>query len=241
MGEGVREIFLDKFTIEEKEVEITDDRLRFNADPFAFDWSLVAAAGYTATPSDTDTLAMSDTSKMKVGLPIKYTIAATDYYGVVAALVEDTSIDIFGAPMGGDLTALWVGPAQRVVPVRYFVGGTYGDNVIATLLKTDMMTYEWWDFTAAYLVYFACIHSGVDTGAEAKINVNVNGAAVSTNDTNKGVQLGAIDTWVGNSPVAINVSNYDIQWHEAIEINCTEAGGTGDAENLTVACVFVLE
>ncbi len=241
MGEGVREIFIDKLTIDGKELGFADDVMSFNADPFAFDWSLVAAANYTATPLDTDALAMSDTGKMKVGLPIKYTIGGTTYYGVVSAVVEDASIGIFGAPMGGDLTALHVGPAQRVVPVRCFVGGTYGDDVVATLLKTDMKTYERWEWPTAYLVHFACVHAAVDTGDEAKINVNVNGAPVSTNDTNLGVQLGAADTWVNNSAVAINVSNYDIQWHEALEINCTEAGGTGDAEDLTVACVFVLE
>ena len=178
MGEGVREIFIEQLTIDGKVLGFADDALSFNDDPFTLDWSLVAAAGYTATPTDTDTLAMSDTGKMKVGLPIRYKISTTDYYGVVAAVVEDTSIDILGAPMGGDLVSLHVGPAQRVIPVRYFVGSTYGDDVIATLLKTDMKTFEWWDLPTAYLVYFACIHASVDTGAEAKINVNVNGAAV---------------------------------------------------------------
>jgi len=241
MGEGVREIFIDQLTIDGKVLGFVDDALSFNDDLFTFDWSLVAAAGYTATPTDTDTLAMSDTSRMKVGLPIRYKISTTDYYGIIVAVVENTSIDIYGAPMSGDLVTLHVGPAQRVVPVRYFVGGTYADVAEAALLAADMNTYEAWDIQAAYLVAFACIHKTPDTGTGPKVNVKVNGQLVSTHDTNNGVQLGSGGVWVPNSPVAINVSNYDIQWHEPIEIAATVAGGTGDAEDLTVACVFVLE
>ena len=241
LGEAVREIFIETLTIDGKELGFADDVLSFNADPFAFDWSLVAAGSYTATPTDTDTLAMSDTGKMKVGLPIKYKISTTFYYGVIAAVVEDTSIDILGAPMGDDLVSLHVGPAQRVVPVKYSVFGTYGDDVVATLLATDMGYYERWDQAAASLVHFACNQRIADTGVEAKINVNVNGAPVSTNDGNNGVQLGAVGTWVENPAVAINTANYDIQWREAVEINCTVAGGNGDAENLSVGCVFVLQ
>lgn len=204
-------------------------------------WQELATSKYTATPSDTDTLAMSDTTDVAVGVPIRYTISSVVYYGQVVAETGNTSIDIVGASLGGDVTKLEVGQAQRIVIVPMYVDSTYGDGAEANLLAVDMTTYIKWRLGKAYCVSFSCIHSGVDTGAEPKINVQINNAAVSSNDTNNGVQLGAAATWVDNSAVAITTASYDINFDEELEVECTVAGGTGDAEDLTVIATFVLE
>lgn len=204
-------------------------------------WKYVAASKYTATPSDTDTLTMSDTSDMATGLPIKYTIGGTTYYGVVVAVSANTSIDIWGASLGGDVTALYVGTAEMVLTASFFVDATYGDGAETDLLTNDQDTMFKWTNGKSYLVGFSGTHATADTGAaQPKVNVQINNAAVSTNDSNNGIQLGAADTWVNNSAVAINTSNYDINWGEELEIACTVAGTNTDAEDLTIQCVFVM-
>lgn len=202
-------------------------------------WTEISTDDYTATPSDTDTLAMSDTSAMAVGLPVKYTIGGTDYFGQVVAVSANTSIDIRGASMGGDVTALYVGTPEMVLAMSWFVGGAYGAATEDDCLRDIMDSPVKWQLGTAYCVGFEGSHSGVDTGTEPKVNIHINNAAVSTNDTNAGIQLGAADTWVGNSAVAINTSNYDINYDEELEISVTAAGGTGDALNLTMQVFFV--
>jgi len=204
-------------------------------------WTDVSSSKWTATPTDTDTLAMSDTSDISRGFPIRYTIGGTVYYGQVSAVTTDTSIDVVGASLSADVTKLELGQSSLVVTVPIYIDSTYGDATNTDLIKNDMNSFLKWRQGKAYLVSFSCVQTGVDTGAEPKVNVQINNAAVSTNDTNNGVQLGAANTWVGNSAIAINTSNYDINWDEELEVACTVAGGTGDAKNLTVLCTFILE
>jgi hypothetical protein len=98
-----------------------------------------------------------------------------------------------------------------------------------------------WQGRKAYLVSFLAVHETADATSNPKINVKINAAAVSTNDTNLGIQLSTAGTWVRNPAIAINTSNYDINLDEAIEITCTAAAGTGGASYLTVSLVFVQE
>lgn len=205
-------------------------------------WRVIAGTAFTATPASTSTLTMSDTSAVYVGDGIKYTDGRGTYYAIVTAVSANTSITIAGAAFdtGSDVTALYVGN-NKIIQMDFFDSGTYGDGA-NDLLAADMNTYSKWQGRKAYLVSFSAVHKTADTGAaQPKINVKVNAAAVSTNDTNNGVQLSTAGTWVDNSAVAINTSNYDINRGEAIEITCTAAGTNGDASDLTVSLVFVQE
>lgn len=205
-------------------------------------WGQVDTDRYTATPASTSRITCSNTADFAVGIPLKYTYGSVSYYGIVKAISEGSYIDVIGAPLntGSDLQALYVGTPEAVCQIDFFITGTYGDGT-ADLLSADMATYFKWQGPKGYLVAFSAAQETADTGAEPKINVKVNTAAVSTADTNKGIQLSTSGTWVDNGDVSINTSNYDINRGEAIEIACTEAGGTGDAENLTVSCIFVME
>lgn len=201
-------------------------------------WEIIATSRYTVTPASTSRLTMSDTTGITVGSPIKYTIGGTTYYGLVTAVSADSYIDVAGAPLGGDVTALALGNPEKVVQYDFFVSSTYGDGA-DDLLDADMNTAFRWGLGAAYLVAFAGIHKTDDTGADQpKINVKVAGSAVSTNDSNNGIELST--SWVENSAVAINASNYGITRGDAVEVACTVAGSNSDAEDLTVTAVFIL-
>jgi hypothetical protein len=184
---------------------------------------------------------MSDTSAVYLGDAIKYVDGRGTYFAVVSTVTTNTSIAISGAPLDteSDITALHVGN-NKVIQLDFFVSGTYADGT-GDLLAADMNTYFKWQGRKAYLVAFSAVHKTADTTTNPKINVKINAAAVSTNDSNNGVQLSTAGTWVDNSAVAVNTSNYDINRGEAVEINCTAAGSAGDASDLTVSCVFVQE
>jgi len=177
-----------------------------------------------------------------VGRPIRYAdTVGTWSIGYVTDYTTGT-ITLAGAPMTTSFDAyLQYGEMSKLIQMDVFVSGTYGDTVNTDLLASDMNTYFKWQLGKAYCVAFSGIHKTVDTGAEPKINVQVNNAIISTTDTNKGIQLGASATWVDNAAVAVNVTNYDINRGEEVEINCTEVGGTADASDLTVSLVFVLQ
>tara|TARA_Y100001963_G_scaffold157272_1_gene253019 strand:+ start:563 stop:1321 length:759 start_codon:yes stop_codon:yes gene_type:complete len=206
-------------------------------------WRAIDTSKYTALPPSTSTITMSDTGDFAVGLPVKYTISSVDYYGIVTAVSAGSSITIAGAALGSPTTisALYVGKPEMVTEMTLFVSGTYG-NGTGDLLANDMKTYEAWDGADAYLVAFKGVQQAADSGAsEPKINIKIGGNAVSTDDSNNGIQLGAAGTWVRNGAVAINTAQYKIERDDAIEVNCTAAGTNGDAENLTLRAQFVME
>lgn len=205
--------------------------------------ALVEDTHWNDQPASTSTITMAAdlTAVLYPGLPVKFKLSGSYYYAVLTAVASDL-LTIAGAPLttgDGDLEELYYGDPEMVTQLCVYVAGTYGDGTEADLLVTDMAAPLRWYGPAMYLVSFAAAHDTVDTGDEPKVNVQLNNAAVSTNDTNAGVQLGAADTFVLNSAVAVNTSNYDVNWGEEIEVACTAAGGTGDAADLTVILTFV--
>jgi hypothetical protein len=204
-------------------------------------WVELTPDDYTSTPTDTNTLAMSDTSLMSVGKEIKFTIGGSDFLAFVESIDPDVSIDVRGEPLSGDVTALYVSTINRTFEVEMFVSGEYGDGTDTDLLDTDMDTAYVHRGKAARIVSFEAYQKSVDTGTEPKVNVNTATGAVSTNDGNLGIQLGAAKTWVQNSGVAINITNNRLSDGDSITAACTAAGGTGDARNLTVKIKILLD
>lgn len=204
-------------------------------------WNTIGASKYTATPASTSTITVSDTSNMAVGMGVKYSDSGGPFYAVITAVSANTNITIAGAPLdtGDDLTALAVCDAGRVEQVDMFVSGTYGDGTDSDLLANDMNTYFRWKKGTAYIVLISAVHATVDGTDQPKINVNAGGNAVSTNDSNNGIQLSTAGTWVDNSAVAISSTNYVVSKDESITVTCTAAGTDGDAANLTVSMLIV--
>ncbi len=218
--------------------EDSNNKKKIQVDTLTDAWRTVSTSDYTATPDLTSRLLMSDTSKMIVRGQLEYTIGGTLYYGSVAAISANVHVDIIGAPLGGDVTLLRQAQG-RLIQWDEIVAGTFGDGVDATLLVTDMKRARRWSGPDAACVGFAAWERTVDTGAESKVNMRIAGNAVSTNDTNKGVQLGAAETWIDNSAIAINTANYLATDGDALDIACEEGGGTGDARDLSFSAWFV--
>ena len=213
-------------------------------------WNTISTDDYTSTPADANTLTMSDTSLMAIGLPLKYTIGGTDYFGIVAAVSANTSIDVRGATLAtGDVTALYVGPPERAVTVRIYIGGPYlipwnfpVDGLTSDILALIGQQYIDWQLADAYLVSVSGTHRTADGVANPHMNIKVGGSAVLTENTNKGFQLSTAGTWVRSSAVGVNLSNYKIESDDAIEVFCTAVAGTdGNAQDLSLNLTFVLE
>ena len=208
-------------------------------------YRVVPTTKYTALAASSSTITMSDTSDFYTGLPVRFKVGSTAYYALCTAVTASTSITIAGAtlsPSGlATLSELAVGPPGHVQILPLFVSSTYG-NGSGDLLATDMNTYFKWLGRKSYLVTFSATHKVADTGAaQPKINVKIAGSAVSTADSNNGVQLSTAGTWVDNTVATVSTSLYDINFGEAVEVNCTVAGTVGDATNLTVLAIFVAE
>ena len=206
--------------------------------------SLVSVDDFSTTAPSTSTITMvtDRTAEIRVGTPIRFALSGVPFYAICTAITSSL-LTIAGAPLttgAGDLTALSFGDHTRVSSVSLFVSGTYGDGVATDLLRDDMLSPFEWTGPTAYCVAIKASHASVDTGAEPKINIRINDAAVSSNDTSNGIQLGAANTWVENSAVAITTANYDINHGEKLEVGCTVAGGTGDASDLTAIVTFVI-
>jgi len=202
-------------------------------------WVGIATSRYTATPTDTNTLAMSDTDGLYVGQPLRYTIGGTVYYGIVDALTADTSIDVRGAPLSGNVTKLEVGPAGLVRIETYVVPGIFDDAADANLLANDAVAPAKWEYGAAYCVGFDLIVGTDDSGAtQPKINVQLANSAVSTSNTNAGIA--ASETWTGTA-VDINTTNYSVANGEEVEVATDGTGTNSDTQDLTVQAIFVLK
>jgi len=205
-------------------------------------WRTIATSRYSATPATTSTISMSDTSGIVVGMPIRYTYSGTTYYGIVTSVTANTSIAIAGATLntGTALTSLELGQPELVVQLDFFISGTYATS-IQDVLAAKMNAYANWQLSDAFLVAFQAVQKTVDTTTQPKVNVKINGNLVSTNDSNNGVQLSTSGTWVTNSAIAINTTNYAVVRGNPLEVRVTAAGGTADAAHLTVSCVLVLK
>lgn len=202
----------------------------------------IATSRYTGLIGGTPSIiTMSDTSDFSVGLPVKYVVSGSTRYGVVTAVSSNVSITVAGPSLAAAATvsALTVGLASMVTPVQFFIANAYGDGV-NSLLGPDMKTYFTWPMRAAFLVRMSAVHNTAAGTTQPKINVNIAGSAVSTGDSNNGIQLSTAGTWVDNTLASISTGNYDIAFGEAVEVACTVAGSpTGGALDLTVLCLFV--
>jgi hypothetical protein len=220
------------------------------ANAFELPWREVSTSKFTTTPYSTSVLTfLGTTSDFKAGLPVKWSVGGLTYYGIVTAVSPGASITIAGASLGvAALSTLYVGSPDMVTQKEFLVDTAYG-NTAQDLFSAVTYERHRWDKSAAYLVQFSATHGVIDTGAaQPKLNVRVGavngsgGDLVSTEDMNKGLQLSATaGTWTPSSAVAINTSNYRIARGEEIDLRCTVAGTNGDADMLSVTCVFVSE
>lgn len=215
-------------------------------------WRSISSSKYVMVPPVNEyTLAMTDTSDMKVGLPIKYAQgSATIRYAIVASVTDNANIKFFGEPFGlvNAVDQLWIGLPGLIREECFVFSGDF-DAGAADLLDTHDTpagtagrAYKWIG-PKAHFVGFDHKCKTADTGANGpKVNVKIDGNAVGTKNTNKGFEVTA--SWVApadGDAVEINATNGVTEWGDAIEVALTEAGSNGDAEDLSVILIWVYE
>lgn len=136
----------------------------------------------------------------------------------------------------GHITALYpiLHPlAIQTIPI--FISGNYGES-LQDLLANKMKTYfPWRSFRYARIIDIAATHATAAATTQPKINVKVDGVAVSLNDSSKGIQLGAAGAIIENPNYLIHSSANQVMPGDLIEIVCTEVGAPANgAKDLTV-------
>ena len=192
---------------------------------------------FTAAPASTSTITMTTdlTASILVGMPLKYVIGGVTYYGVVSAITANL-LTVAGAPLGGNVTALYYGDPTRVLNIDIIIPGLYEDASNTALITSDLASNFIWDKTIAYLVRYRCYSAVHDSAAHGSASVRINNTEVNT--TAGGLVIAANTTWY-STVIDIATAAYDINPGELLEITAVK-GGTGDASDLTVSLTFVL-
>ncbi len=191
---------------------------------------------FTATPASTSTITMTTdlTATIIVGMPLKYKISTTYYYGIVSAIASNL-LTVAGAPLGGDVLELYYGPPEKVTQMVVSIPATYEDATNATLIATDVHSNLIWQKAKSYLVKYTMWSATHDSTTHGQASVVINGTGVNT--TAGGLTIAA-DATLYSTVVDIDTAAYDINNGEAIEISAVK-NGTGDATYLVATLVFV--
>jgi hypothetical protein len=175
------------------------------------------------------------TASMLVGKPLKYVIGGTTYYGIVSAITSNL-LTIAGAPLSGDVTALYYGDATRVNQINVTIPGLYEDASNTALITSDLASNLIWTKSKAYCVRYRVYSAVHDSGTHGQASVRINATEVNT--TAGGLTIAADATWY-STVVDIAVAAYDVNPGELIEVTAVKAGN-GDASDLTVEMTFVI-
>lgn len=205
-------------------------------------WVVIASNRYTTPPATTSTITMSDTTGLTPGLPLKIENGGTKYV-LITAVTTDTSITVMGMALatGSAITELAVGTPEMVKQLNFFVAGVYADATDTDLLGNHMNSAYRWAGGAHYVAMIEVTHKTVDTGTEPKVNLLAGGSKVSTEDTNNGLQLGASLTWIRSAVATMHATQNKVEFGDALTPEVTAAGGTGDAEDLTMQVTLIAE
>lgn len=204
---------------------------------FSSRWRLEEGT-YVATPASTSTITtlISRSGVIPIGTPIAYRIGGVFYFGIVQNVTLDT-ITVAGAPLSGDIQILLLGVSEQVGQADYVIPGVFSAIAEDELIKTFQKSHSVWRGRPAYLVWIGNIVQVLDSTVQPKINVTINGSAVSTDNGGDGIAIGVVlqSTSVGIDPATYRIENGDV-----IEVTTTQ-GGTGDASDLTAFLTFISE
>ena len=199
------------------------------------------------------------TDILAVGYPLRYTNNSVHRYGMVLGITSDR-IAVMGAPLieGDTIDALAYGSPEMVVqlplcPTTGAPDWVYGSLSAGTDLLAQLPQYICWTLGRAYCVGFRAKHKINHDGSEdtntddptdqPMVNLAVAGSEVSptvgTAAISPGTGVHPYVTWQDNSPVAIDVSAYQIDRGDDITLLLTQQ--TGTAAGLSAMAVFVLE
>jgi len=204
---------------------------------------------YPVYMTDTDTITIIDNATtavyLKAGLPFKFMHDTTAYYALINSVTDggDTlTIDLCGAPFTVSLAAntCYAGTAEKVKQLNFAVNGYFADAAETSLLANDMFTYYKWDLPKAYLCKTSLRVRTLDSGAaNSRVNVTLGTGDVLTSNTNLGLTVS--NSWVNNATGEVNVSNYDVNFGDTVEIKTDDYSTNKDARDLSVQLNFVME
>jgi len=216
------------------------------------------------TPSTSSLLLIADTSKFKVGSPIRYyqydtSIATTVlilpytiYYGVVEAIVTDVSITISGIPMRTapganaepiDVFRIDVGNTSLISTWDTFLSGLYASYTagIGTglLYQDNLQRYRYkWNGGKAYIVKMWAGHSTPDSSVDSTIVVATSLGNTSFNAACSPLTI--LNNWEPEESGVIMNNYYEINNGYYIDFTSV-VGSTGDAANTQIGLVIVSE
>jgi hypothetical protein len=198
-------------------------------------WRIIPAANYTTAPASTSTLTMGVdmTASIKVGMTLRYTISAVEYFGQVSAIASNL-LTVRGAPLGGNVSNLQYGGGE-VTQMVICIPGLYADASSTGLVAADLKMNILWRKPKSYCVYFSMWSRIHETGTHGTASVRINGTELNT--TAGGLTIAA-DATLYATVVDIATAAYDINDGEAIEITSVKAG-SGDASDLTATMIFI--
>jgi hypothetical protein len=190
---------------------------------------------FTATPASTSTITMTTdlTASIFVGTSLKYVIAGVTYYGRVSAITS-ILLTVHGAPLGGDVTALYYGGGS-IREIIVSIPSTYESASSTTLILSKLFSTLNWKLPTSYLVEYTAWSLTKDTSSDGKASVRINNAEVNTSAG--GLTIAAAVTEY-STVVNIATAAYAITPGQLIEVTCVK-GTTGDATYLVVTMTLV--
>lgn len=207
-------------------------------------WTSISSTKFTATPSSTSVLLMSDTSDIEVGYAIAFADGNGHHFGIVTAVTASTSVTIDGGAFdtGSDVTELYFANSSRIKVERLRIGsvsdGTYASSTTTTTLLDDYGNYFRWRGEDASLVAISAVQETACSTTQAQINIlNDAGSAVFTTD----ITLGAATVWASNTVVDVNESNNTFSHGDDLEVEIAVAGNDAAGAYLNIDLIFVLQ
>ncbi len=209
-------------------------------------WEPITDFSAQAPSSTTITLTSDMTSLIQPGTPVRYTLtsgitgfAAGDYYAVCTAITSGL-LTIAGPLLPNDpgaITVLEYGLPEMVSHVDFFIEGVWAAAPETQLLQNQMNTGFLWKSGRAYVVEVSAMQANVDSGSEPEINIRKEGSRVLVAAMELLPSNFEVKTSDATEP--IDPDFYAMDRNDTLEIECQTAGGSGDAEDLTVMLTIV--
>jgi hypothetical protein len=206
------------------------------AEPTTSHWKQVPAANFTATPASTATLTMLTdmTTVIPIGESLKYVIGGVNYYGRCGAM-SAAELTVNGAPLGGEVTALYYGGGS-ISQAAYDGSVNVDGTVNTTPLKTGTVYTIPWKKKKSYVVFYTAKQTTHDSHAtHGKFTLKVNGTELNTNAG--GLVIAADDTEY-KTGVDIATGAYVLEEGQNLTFVVTQ-GGNADGTGLKATAIIL--
>lgn len=203
-------------------------------------WRIVPDSDWTPIPLSTSRIE-TDSAMLTVGTPIRIIQGGTTRYVVVSAKTS-TYVDVRGPALNTaqNITSFESSTPDRVVQIDLFIAGFYaastGDKVVSV-----MRTRNRWMMGPAHIAHFAAVQHVADSTVQPRINLKKDTSLVSTNNSSQGIDLSTAGAWVDNPVATISAANAPLVYGSSLEVNVAIIAGTGNAADLTVSVLAIME